>query len=273
MINITEYNNSQNLYYIAKIQAQACFYELFLNDIPVSSFGVIGGISSDVTLNTSILKSGNQVLKIRLKPMKNNLILSKQADFFIKILSFDLKENKKLDNEKLIFELKIPGKLDKENLPFFETEITFEANVNWDYSSVLEEAYDLRDKINFLNQSVENFYNIIKNKDSKRYFEIMKTTLEMQSKMEYMSEIEKKELFLENNLNYIKEVLPKEDYEINFYAKGKLVRFTSVKKDENDNQYLFKYTVPPLMEGKNDGEGAFNYLFFLPKEKSELEVF
>ncbi|WP_333852033.1 hypothetical protein [Epilithonimonas sp.] len=40
-----------------------------------------------------------------------------------------------------------------------------------------------------------------------------------------------------------------------------------------NNQFLFKYTVAPLMEGKQDGEGAFNYLFYLPKNKTQLEVF
>ena len=64
-----------------------------------------------------------------------------------------------------------------------------------------------------------------------------------------------------------------DDYDFKFYAKLKLDWFVSKKKDENGNQYLFKYTVPPLMAGKQDGEGAFNYLFYLPKGKKQLEVF
>lgn len=104
-------------------------------------------------------------------------------------------------------------------------------------------------------------------------YEMMETSLTIQSVTEYMSQKEKEELYNDVSLNHIKSVLPLDDYEIQLYANGKLVRFKSKNKDEFGNQFLFKYTVAPLMEGKQDGEGAFNYLFYLPKDKKQLEVF
>lgn len=124
-----------------------------------------------------------------------------------------------------------------------------------------------------LEETVRRFYNILKTKDSKSYYEMMETSLEIQSVTEFMSQKEKEELYNDVSLTHIKKILPMDDYEIQLYADGKLVRFKSKNKDEFGNQFLFKYTVAPLIDGKQDGEGAFNYLFYLPKNKTQLEVF
>ncbi|WP_239457907.1 hypothetical protein [Flavobacterium nitrogenifigens] len=260
-------------YYTVKLQIQACDFELLLNDIPVFSYSVKSGMTNEIPLNCYILKSGEQNLKIKLTPIINQLNLSEQVD-----LSLDLGYNNIIGESSLgqyiqSAKFQLPQEIKDEKLPYFEMEIPFIAEVPWDYSSILDNAQDLSKQSNLLKQTVNKFYHILETKDSKKYFELMKGSLKIQSDVEYMSREETKKLLNDLNLSQIKKLYPMDDYEIKFYTNNKLVRFVSKTKDEDGNQYLYKYTVPPLIEGKLDGEGSFNYLFYLPKDKEQLEVF
>lgn len=260
-------------YYNVKLQIQACDFELLLNDIPVFSYSVKSGMTNEIPLNCYILKSGEQNLKIKLTPISNQLNLSEQVD-----LSLDLGYNNIIGESSLgqyiqSVKFQLPQEIKDEKPPYFEIKIPFIAEVPWDYSSILDNAQDLSKQSNLLKQTVNKFYHILETKDSKKYFELMKGSLKIQSDVEYMSREETKKLLNDLNLSQIKKLHPMDDYEIKFYANNKLVRFVSKTKDEDGNQYLYKYTVPPLIEGKLDGEGSFNYLFYLPKDKEQLEVF
>jgi len=260
-------------YYTIKLQIQACDFELLLNDIPVFSYSVKGGMTNEIPLNCYILKSGEQNLKIKLTPISNQPQLSEQID-----LSFDLGYNNIVGENSLgqyiqSVKFQLPQEIKDKKLPYFEIKIPFNANVPWNYSYILENAQDLSEQSDLLKQTVKNFYHILESKNSKKYFELMKESLKIQSDVEYMSKEETEKLLNDLNLSQIKKIYPLDNYEIKFYANNKLVRFVSKIKDEDGNQYLYKYTVPPLIEGKLDGEGTFNYLFYLPKGKEELEVF
>ncbi|OMQ09519.1 hypothetical protein [[Flexibacter] sp. ATCC 35103] len=261
-------------YYTVKLQIQACNFELLLNDIPVLSYSVKSGMTNEIPLNPYILKSGKQNLKIKLTPINDQLKLSEQID-----LSLDLGYNNIIDENNGLGEYIQSGKFNlsqeikDKKLPYFEIEIPFNAYVPWDYKNILEDAQDLSKQSDLLKQTVNNFYHILETKDSKKYFELMKGSLKVQSDVEYMSRKEIDKLLNDLDLSQIKKIYPLDNYEIKLYANGKLVRFVSKTKDEDGNQYLFRYTVPPLIEGKRDGEGSFNYLFYLPKDQKELEVF
>ncbi len=260
-------------YYTIKLQIQACDFELLLNDIPVFNYSVKGGMTNEIPLNCYILKSGEQNLKIKLTPISNQLQLSQQID-----LSFDVGYNnivgeKSLDQYIQSAKFQLPQEIKDKKLPYFEIKIPFNADVPWNYNYILEDAQDLSKQSDLLNQTVNNFYHILETKDSKKYFELMKESLKLQSDVEFMSRKETEKLLNDLDLSQIKKLYPLENYEIKFYANNKLVRFVSKTKDKDGNQYLYKYTVPPLIEGKLDGEGSFNYLFYLPKDKRELEVF
>lgn len=270
--NKKEMNKKKN-YYVAKIQVQACFFEVFLDDIPVYSFGVRSGMSSEIPLNNYILKSGKHLLKIKLTPMFNNSKLNSDIDLSIDLGVGELSNNKNISEYNSLGKFQLSKEIKEKSLPFYEIILPFDAQVIWDYQSIIDNAQELTKSKKLLDDTVHKFYNILQKKDSKKYYEIMNKSIEIQSVTEYMSETEKKELIMDVGLSNLKKVLPLDEYEVKFYADGKLVRFISKKHDENGNQYLFKYTVPPLMEGKHDGEGAFNYLFYLPKDKTELEVF
>lgn len=263
----------QKPYYVAKLQVQACYYEVFLNEIPVFAYGVKGGISNEIPLNTCILASGKQILKIRLTPMFNNLQLSNQIDLSIDFGYNEIVGEKNLGNYISLGKFHLPTQIKEKTLPFYEIELPFEAKVSWDYKNILINAQDLSGAKKLLDETVHNFYEILQKRDSQKYSTIIEQCLKIQTIVEYLSKKESEELYQNASLSNIKKILPLEDYEMKFYVQGKLVRFQSTKRDENGNQYLFKYTVPPLMEGKQDGEGAFNYLFYLPKGKTELEIF
>ncbi|MCD9856804.1 hypothetical protein LUD75_18920 [Epilithonimonas sp. JDS] len=265
--------NPKKPYYTAKIQIQACYYEVFLNDIPIFSYGAKGGISNEIPLNNSILSSGKQTLKIRLTPMFNQPQLNEQVDLVLNYGYNELIGENKLSDYVQLGSFKLPNEIKDKRLPFYEVELPFEAIVPWDYQSILDNAQDLTPLENKMDATVRRFYDIITKKDSKSYFEMMEQSLIIQSETEYMSKEEKDRLYRDVGLSNIRKVLPLDDYNFKLYAKGKLVRFYSNNKDENGNRYLFKYTVAPLIEGKQEGEGAFNYLFYLPKGKTQMEVF
>lgn len=260
-------------YYTVKLQMQACNFELLLNDLPVFSYSVRGGMTNEIPLNSYILKSGKQNLKIKLTPINNQLKLSEQVDLSLDIGYSNIIGENGLGTYIQSGKFHLPQEIKDEKLPFFEIEIPFTADVPWDYNYILEDAQDLSKQSDLLKQTVNNFYHILETKDSKKYFELMKGSLKIQSTVEYMSRKETEKLLDDLDLSQIKKIYPLDNYEIKFYANNKLVRFISKTKDEDGNQYLYRYTVPPLMEGKLDGEGSFNYLFYLPKDKRELEVF
>ncbi|HEX8017735.1 MAG TPA: hypothetical protein VF465_21085 [Flavobacterium sp.] len=259
-------------YYTVKLQVQACNFELLLNDIPVFSYSVKGGMTNEIPLNSYILKSGRQYLKIKLTPINNQLKLSEQVD-----LSLDLGHSSIIGEN--IFggyiqsgNYKLPQEIKDKQLPYLEMEIPFNAEVPWDYSYILDNAEDLS-RVGNLDPFVKKFHKLLEQKNSKEYSEILKNKIKRQSDVKYLSEKEIDVVVKELDLSRIKKLYPLEDYEVKIYANGKLIRFVSKKPDENGNRYLFKFAVPPLMPGGNDGESALNYLFYLPKGKEELEIF
>jgi hypothetical protein len=259
-------------YYSVKLQIQACNFELLLNDIPVFSYNVKGGMTNEIPLNSYILKSGKQYLKIKLTPINNQLRLSEQVD-----LSLDLGHSN-IIGENILGEYIQSGEyaltqeIKDKQLPYLEMEIPFNAEVPWDYSYILDNAEDLSTTKN-LDPLVQKFYKLLEQKNSTEYSVLLKNKIKRQSDVKYLSKKEIDGVIKELDLSRIKKLYPLDDYEIRIYANGKLVRFVSKNSDENGNKYLFKFTVQPLMPGGNDGESALNYLFYLPKGKTELEIF
>lgn len=260
-------------YYTVKLQIQACNFELLLNDIPVFIYSVKGGMTNEIPLNSYILKSGEQNLKIKLTPINNQLNLSEEVDF-----SLDLGYNNIVGENGLgqyigLIKFQLSQEIKDKELPYFEIEIPFNAEVPWDYSYILDNAQDLSTTKNRLDPLVQKFYKLLEQKNSKEYSALLKNKIKRQSDVKYLSKKEIDGVVKELDLSRIKKLYPLDDYEVKNYANGKLVRFVSKKIDENGNKYLFKFTVQPLIPGGNDGESALNYLFYLPNGKTELEIF
>jgi hypothetical protein len=263
-------------YYKVKVHLQACFYELFLNDIPVFSYGAKGGITNETPLNFYILKTGKQKLRIRLTPMFNNIQLSEQVDLTVELGFNNIIGEKNLDTYISCGNFHLPEEIKTKKLPFFEIEIPFEAKVPWDYSNLLENAQDLENNPNakqLATNAVNKFYEILKEKDNSKYNLLMKEKIKKQVDVKYLSEKEIDRLINSSNLSEIKSLYPLPEYDIIFAGNGKLIQIKSKEKDEDGNSHVFKYTVKPLMEGGHDGLSSENHLFYLPKGKSELEIF
>lgn len=260
-------------YYVAKVQVQACNLELLLNDIPIFNYSVTGGMSNEIPLNSYILESGNQILKIRLTPISNHQKLSKQVDFSIDLGYSNVVNENTLDKYIETVNYDLQQKIKEKELPFFEIEIPFQALVPWDYSNILKNAQTLSsEKLNYDNL-VNNFYKILEQRNTEEYTLMLKNKIKRQADVKYSSKKEIEILIKELDLSRIKKLFPLTEYNVKFYAHGKLIRFISKSSEDNANKYLFRFTVPPLMEGKQDGESALNYLFYLPKGKTELEIF
>ena len=263
-------------YYILRIQAQASFLDVFVNEMPVFSIGTQGGITNEIPINYEILKSGKQNLKLRLTPMFNKLNLSRDVDLDVNAGFSMINGEKNLGEFIQCGKFILPQEVKDKELPFFEIEIPFEAKVPWDYSKVLENAENIQENPNvkkMIDNSVNKLYNALKQKDQNTFNKMYLNLIKRQSDVMYSSEREIAEYLEYLQLSKVKKVFPLPDYEIVFFAKGKLARVVSTEKDENGNRYVIKYSVPPLNEGGMDGESAENQLFYLPKGKTELEFF
>ncbi|WP_445712172.1 hypothetical protein [Flavobacterium sp.] len=267
---------SEKPYYTAKIQAQACYYEIFINEIPIFSFGAAGGISNEIPLNYEILKSGKQILKVRLVPMFNKLQLDKQIDFSINVGFNNIIGEKTLGEYMQTLRFDLPQKIKDAELPFFEIELPFEAKVPWDYSSDFNNAQNLKNNPNvnlLIDNIVKKLHFALLNKDQNTFNSLFINTIKKQCDVMYSSSKEVKEIIDYMQLSKVKSVLPIPEYQIVFYANGKLARVVSKDKDEYGNQYVVKYKVNPLMVGGEEGESSENQIFYLPKGKTELEFF
>lgn len=260
-------------YYTVKLQIQACNFELLLNDIPVFSYSVKGGMTNEIPLNSYILKSGAQNLKIKLTPINNQSNLSKQVDVSLDFGFSNVVGENGLGEYIQLGKYDLTQEIKDSEFPFIEMKIPFYAEVPWDYSYILDNAQDFsKTKIN-LDPFVQKFYKLLDEKKSQEYSILLKNKIKRQSDVKYLSQKEIDDVLKELDLSRIKKLHPLEDYELRMYGNGKLVRFISKNSDENGNKYLFKFAVQPLMPGGKDGESALNYLFYLPNGKTELEVF
>lgn len=263
-------------YYILKIQAQACFLDIFINNIPVFSIAAQGGISNEIPINYEILKSGKQNLKIRLTPLFNKTKLSKEIELDVDAGFYMVQGERNLGEYTQCETFILPHDVKDLELPFFEIEVPFEAKVPWDYSKLLVEAQNIQKNPNarkLIDKAVLKLYDALKNKDQKTFNNLYLNLLKRQSDVMYSSDKEIKEYIEYLNLSKVKKVLPLPEYEVLFFAEGKLARVISKEIDEDGNRYVIKYIVPPLMDGGMEGESAENQLFYLPKNKTELEFF
>lgn len=161
-----------------------CQFEILVNNIPVfSKIGISGGVTSSAPINSCMLKSGKQKLKIKLYPNvgKENITVShKNNSPFNLNISYrkDAWDHDSLD-EVVVFKLP-PILLPEKGLPYFEKEIEFEAKVpyefeGWSNSMDLTKISDIEQKV--INKYKElqklladkNYSAFAKIKKSKRY--------------------------------------------------------------------------------------------------------
>lgn len=259
--------NFSNLY-------STCQFEIFVNDVPVFKFlNQRGGTETFIPINIEILRSGKQKVKIKLYPsvVKEKLMVSNQENspFELSISQGITGNDGILKDEKVLYELPfIP--LPKEGLPYWETEIEFEAEVpyefiGWSRSKDLSKIDDIEEKVFkkfeelqkiLTEKNTQKLLNVSLEKNKEIYTSLYLTPEQVKEREGFM-EIEKEEeaQTLENSI-------------IKFYGEGRLVTLENPKDGKSALRTVIKDE-----SGKGKDE-TITYPMYLhiPENSNELEI-
>ena len=209
-------------------------------------------------INTGILESGDQILTIKVYPLKdNNTILPNSY--------FSLELNKKIDawsftNKREII-LKIPDMIvPKEGLPYWEFQTKFSVYVpyqltGWKNSEYIENTENIKKELNIAYEKIKN---VIEKKDNSAFRLLVKNKIFEESVSLYEKQDDEITPFPEEK------ILPFTNCEIRFYGNGKLARL-----EDNNGESCLKSEII-----KNGKSVIYTYPLFYhkPKNSSELEI-
>ncbi|MCD8401320.1 hypothetical protein [Tenacibaculum finnmarkense] len=244
--------SDDKVFYDLKVFNGVCNYKIWVNDIPVYNMyeGARGELS--FTINTEILKSGKQTLKIRMYPYWN-YDEQKWGDYLHKYAGLDVEiremewdsKTRKFDfypiftyqtpregketlqdkSEKFLFE---EG---KEELPYYEETVTFEAKVPYNLTGWSNSVDLTKENQEKLFKEVEAYYlELIKdfeNKDIPAIAEKYYTKEKEIAQALFLKEKEVKsrwhEDFLSRALHSTATVTELKDHYLEFYGTGRVV--------------------------------------------------
>jgi hypothetical protein len=263
---IKNYKNFPN--YSVQLDKGSCKVELIGNDIPLYTAFDEGGFSSLIPFNANIISSGEQKLKIKIYPAAGKQTLDDYSR--VKITVYLFPNDKSSTSEKTVIkDFEIPKEVIDKKLPFFEYELTFKAEVPFDFSEELANAQQL-DKVDGIENKVLAAYNKLRGwlekGDTASVAAFRRPGDEKLAKVFYydtdqsLAELFDYTFLYEDSKKL--DVMPK--YNLVFYAKGKLVR---LERADNKDEVI-------TLTGKtSDGDETTSdlaVLLYLPKNSDEF---
>jgi len=293
--NIVEEISKQIKYYPVKPNYgirygnMECFFEVYVNDLPVFR-QYKKSTSSAFPINASILKKGVQKVTYKIYPLDGQNFLPEETKLMLNLESFDIKANEQKDIVNLVY-----------NAPQIETKVTpdystykfagtgktyyegsFDVNVDIPYEihPPFENAQDLSkmDKKELETKLVKEYNkirNIYQDKEKDNIAKLVYDNLQTQSITNYSTKEQVKEAWDEISEILFKseiEILPVENYKMQFFANGKLVAlFTdgSNPKIRGGNALICN------VKSGNHGKGfiELKHLFYIPQGETEFKVY
>ncbi len=251
-----------------------CQFELLVNDIPIFKFfNQKGGTNMFIPINTEILRSGTQKLKIKLYPsvVKDKLVVyDKEKTPFELSISVGLTgEDGILKDEKPLYTLPfIP--LPEEGLPYWETDIEFEAEVPYDFegwskSKDLTKVEDIELKVF---SKFKQFQEILRNQNTQELLRVSEVkNIEIYTSL-YLSpdRIKEREDFMK--IEEEEEVVPIEGSALKYYGDGKLVTL----EDPSDGKSALRTIIIDKSGNGNDETITYPMYLHIPQGSDELEI-
>lgn len=268
--NVKSYSEKPE--YSLQVFSANCRWEILLNDVPVyKNFSEQEGFSGRLPLNFNILQTGKQDLQVKILPMAGETELGEFSTFKI-----SLKWKRDISNGDdfvSLFNYELPADSIK-SLPVFEYKHTFEATVpytltGWNNAKQLNEIQYIEKQLLrkmeearkiVISQNTQKYntfiINLLKDKCQAFYATPQKTEYELND----VFDVEKEYL---ENIKY----LPIEDYEVVFYANGRLATL----ENKTDKNSVVRFTAT-YKEDKSPFTGYYDFIYFIPENGSELEV-
>lgn len=270
--SLKEYSEKR-IYYV-QVNKGGCRVELDVNDLLLHNDFTEWGSTGSIPMNLSILKSGKQSLLVKIYPTLQQKTLTDITRLQITV-TYGKTPNSSIEEQVTVLDWNLPKEIIDQKLPYYETTLDFDAAVPYDYTYRLDGAVDLRkipnieqlalEKMKEIRQlyeagDVETYWNMVFDKYSQYANSLYQTSEEISEDIE-------EDINDFNTQKKNREILPIDNYEIFFYAEGKIIilleretRGTLIKCSYIDNQgYKSKIGLPTEL--------------YMPKGSNELMIF
>lgn len=229
--------------YYLQVNNQNCFYEIEVNGFNAGKFfGEFPSYSTRIPLNLRILKSGEQKFRLKIYPFKGNT-LSDKADIDITVMKYpdmtDLEND--FGGSTVLWKWEMPP-VGGKNLPYFEMDSLFEADVPFSLEALDLYASDLSklDKDELIKEVLSEFEQKQKkmvNESEEKAF--LLRHIKRSSVQIYATHEEDEEL-AESMITFAKgkEPQPIENFELRLYCNNKVA--TLLKRDDKKSAIWFK---------------------------------
>ena len=256
--------NVNKNYYALSLSSNGCNFEILVNDVPVYRYFEMGGATGMYPLNSKILKSGEQRIKVKLYPVKGHEEKGINGEKPL-LLTLKYIEDPKHGLHDFIELLSDFIPRIEPGIPYFEYETTFGAQVPYDLEEV-ENCIDLRDIPDIkelmirkyteygnmiINNDFQQLSDVLAYKNARISFSLYSTTAGMAAEMDEMFEKMKKYDRISSMDNYV----------VRFYGDG---RFAILENPE-DMEQGFKVE-------NDDYEWCQLFFLGLRNGSTELEV-
>lgn len=234
------------------------------------------GESMMLPLNIMLLNSGKQTAIVKIYPKEGDSLITKYARVSLRF-TYAPDKDSGLNEYQTIAEFVTPEDIGTKNLPYLEVRIPFEVEVPFDYSSELAKAKNLT-KISNIEEKVVIKYNKIRNLcvnlDEIGYLKSVMHSSKIVFNTTYSTKDEIRESHetksgLTDKSLYNREIRAIENYDIQYYANGKIVALW--QKNLQPTLYIkgnYKYT-----SGKEaHTEGGDPTFLYWPEGSNELKV-
>ncbi|WCC43768.1 hypothetical protein PJW08_00795 (plasmid) [Tenacibaculum finnmarkense] len=217
--------------YSCQVNKNNCRLILEVEGSTDSRFIENNGESMMLPLNPLLIKSGLQKIIVKIYPFEGQEYIDLGANIGLTFYNAPDKDSNLTDYKK-IATFSLPKNIGEQKLPYYESVIEFEVTVPFDYSKELKEAEDLTQILNIEDEINEKYKNIrslgISNSDAllkkqsiHNYILYVNNTY-FNSLVNIQKGINGVFAICESRLQN-KTILPIENYDIQYYANGKIV--------------------------------------------------
>lgn len=265
---------SEKRVYYMQVNKGGCRVELDVNDLLLHNDFTEWGSTGSIPMNLSILKSGKQLLRIKIYPTSQQKTLTDITRLQVTV-TYGKSPNSPIEEQVTVLDWNLPKEIIDQKLPYYETTLDFDAVVPYDYTYRLDGAVDLR-KIPNIEQlalekmkeirrlyeagDVETYWNMAFDKYSQYANSLYQTPEEISEDIE-------EDINVFNPQKKNREISPIDNYEIFFYAEGKTVMV--LDRDTRESVLKCSYTDEQGFECEDE----LTIILYMPKDSNELRIF
>lgn len=258
-----EINTGQPIYEL-EVEAQGCYLEIYVNDVPVYFNYNIGAAVFRMPINSFIPKSGGQKISFKMisvdgKPFSSN------TDASLRVNEYPKGE---VQQKKTVFSYQTTP-FEPENAGNFGAEKFFEANIPYELIDWRQGVDLTKEDPKIIRKEIEKVYRdymeAFKNADLSKYKKLAKwrqenTFTSMYYTQDQVAEVEKS--YVDGIQNDKVKLFPLENYKLVFYGNGKLAGLQ--KENEAPGIYI---------DSENKDDAFIEYILLYRKNKNApLEV-